>query len=195
VLRLSILPTLVFSILMAMSLPAAAALRLTPNLVSLRVIEWSGSPTSFTFGANSAAALSPRANPLGGGNRDFNGLSDEHYDLFYSDAAGVADQNGDYLTIEAQFLRATGGGHNIDEAYLVFADGTEQCACAVTSAVYMGANPVAGSAANAADCTLGTVSVMGSTTLSTDRLRITLQFDCPTPAAKATWGSFKALYR
>jgi hypothetical protein len=186
----------IVSLLMVVSIPASAALRLTPNLTSIRFVEVSGGPNSVVFGANSAVLLTQLSNPMSGVNRDFFGLSDEHYDVFYSDANGVQDQDGDYLTIECQFGRTTGGGGcNIDEAYLMFEDGTERCACAVASAVYLGPNSVPGSAANAADCVTGNNSTMGSTATVNERLRITLSYDCATPTEVASWGRMKSIYR
>lgn len=180
---------------LAAASPCAAALRLTPGLTGIRFVEVTGVGVSHSFGNNSAQMLNQLPGTLGSANQDFNGLSFEHYDVFYSDAAGVFDADGDYISIECRFeSTAGGGGHNIDEAYLVFSDGTERCACAVASAVYLGPNSVAGSAANAADCTTGNNSTMGSTT-GTQRLRITLDYACVVPVAPSTWGKIKLLYR
>jgi len=109
-------------------------------------------------------------------NPDFVGTPEEHYDVFYSNADGTVNEDGNYITVECTFA-PVGGGLNIDEVHLVFTDLTEQCACAVASAAYFGSSAILGSADNAADCTAGTWSTMGNTTGS-ERLRITLSFDC-----------------
>lgn len=194
--RSGFLSLVIVALLMIVSIPASAALRLTPNLTSIRFVEVSGGPISLVFGANSAVLLTQLSNPMSGANRDFFGVSDEHYDVFYSDSNGVPHQDGDFVTIECQFGRTTGGGGcNIDEVYLMFEDGTERCACAVASAVYLGPNSVPGSAANAADCVTGNNSTMGSTATVNERLRITLSYDCVTPTAATSWGQVKSTYR
>jgi len=79
---------------------------------------------------------------------------------------------------------------------LNFSNSPSVCACVVASAVYLGTNQIAGSAANAADCLANTLSTMGNTSGTTQRLRITLDFSCrPTPARSSTWGSLKLHYR
>jgi len=174
-----------------------AALRLTPNLVSIRFVEVTGSPVSHTFGANSAQLLNQLPGVLSSVNDDFNGLSTEYYDVFYSTASGTPDANGEYVSIECTFDNNSGGGGlNISEAYLVFADTHESCACAVASAVYIGSNAVAGSAGFAADCVAATLSTMGNTVGTTARMRITLDYACvPTAARSNTWGRVKTIYR
>jgi len=183
-------------LLVASSRTSIAALKLTPGLVSIRFVEVTGSPTSYTFGANSAQLLNQLPGALGVGNNDFTGLSTEFYDVFYSTASGTPDPNGDYVSIECRFDNNSGGGGcNISEAYLVFSD-HESCACAVASAVYLGTNSVAGSAGFAADCAPATLSTMGNTVGTTARMRITLDYGCvPTAARSNTWGRIKTIYR
>jgi hypothetical protein len=161
-------------LLLAVGTPSDAQLRLTPGLSTVRFLEVTGATTPHPFAASALQMTTRLANPLGPSNADFVGLSNEYYDVFYSNEAGVFDPDGDYVTIECQFPAS--GGLNIDEVYLDFDDGSEVCACGVTNAVYLGSGQIAGSAAKAAGCTPGTWSTMGSTSGTEERLGLTLDF-------------------
>jgi hypothetical protein len=156
---------------------AQAQLRDTPGLTSIRLMEVTGPPVAKTFAANAAQLAAQLPNPLGPSNVDFFGLANEYYDVFYSDASGAPDPQGDYLTVECQFSGV--GGLNLEDVHLEFADGSSQCACAVTQATYLGNGQIAGSAAQAADCTPGTLCALGSTSSPTERLSITFDFCLP----------------
>lgn len=163
--------------LVAFSTPAEAQLKDTPGLTGIRFVEVTGISTTHTFAPGATQLAGQLLNPMGPANRDFIGLANEFYDVFYSDVNGVQDSGGQYITVECQYPGT--GGLNIDEVYLDFADGSSLCACAVTQATYLGNGQVAGSAAKAADCTTGTFSQMGSTSSSNERLSITLEFCLP----------------
>lgn len=172
-----------------------AAIRTTPGIERVGIVEVTGSPIQMTFGPTTPFILSRLTGNLNSGNRDFTGLSSEYYDVFYSDAAGVPDPDGDFISIECTYTNTSGGGgNNIASVFLRFVGGLELCACSVASAVYLGSNAIPGSAAFAANCNTADFSTMGSGAAD-QRTRITLDFSCITPVRASTWGAIKQHYR
>jgi hypothetical protein len=180
----------------------AAPIRTLTDLVSITFWEATGSVSARAFpplpippGGNFPPTTNPgllnrRTSPLGGfSNFDFRGLTNEFYDVFYSDPNGDLNMDGECLTVEAEFDSPTGGGGlNIAEVQLNFVDGSTSFMCDLASAVSLGVNAIPGSAQLAVDGNLSTATVMGNTSgqpLGT-RLRITLCSPCavgePTPA-------------
>jgi hypothetical protein len=93
---------------MALSLPAhAVAVRAIPNLTSITFYERTGgvAPTPYTFSVNSSQLTATLSDPLGPGNRDIPGAPTEFYDVFYSNADGSFNLNGEYMTIEGVLLQ------------------------------------------------------------------------------------------
>jgi hypothetical protein len=157
-------------------------LRTTPDLISITFWEASGGPlTSHTFAVNgpelTTRLLDPLTAALSSLNEDFHGVGNESYDVFYSDAGGVFDINGDSLTIEAIFSNNFGGGGlNISEVQWDFGTGSV-FGGQVRSFVQLGSNSIPGSQVNAVDSNLATTSTMGSTAGypgDPTRLRITI---------------------
>lgn len=149
-----------------------------PGLTSLTFYETTGPVTPHTFAVADPQLLTRRADALSGSNRDFIGVSDEYYDVFYSDGAGKPDPNGDCVTIEAAFNRAFGGG-GLNIAALTYNFGsTSLFASALCGAsTYLGTNSIIGSDVFAVDTLLTTTSTMGSTVAyptNPTRLRIIL---------------------
>ena len=175
---------------------AQASLQSTPGLSTITVYEVTGTPNPWTFAPSVAQLLSRISGSLLSSTADFYGLNSEPYDVFYSDASGNLDVNGDYLTIECEFLgTASGGGGNIAEVYLNLLDGTAQCACAVVSSYTYGGNALPASVPNAADCDPGTFTTLGNTVGAPQRLRLTLDFFCPTAVEPSTWGDVKLRFQ
>ncbi|RJR48520.1 MAG: PEP-CTERM sorting domain-containing protein [Desulfobacteraceae bacterium] len=150
-----------------------------PDLVSITFWERSGgsSPTAYTFGIGSPQLTVRLTDPLSASNMDF-GEGREPYDVFYSDAGGVFDINGEYVTIEALYNRVapTGGGLNLAEVGLNFTSGPIEYANAVAGSLALGDNAVPSSVAFAVDGDLLTHTVMGNTVGQSDRLRVTVGF-------------------
>jgi hypothetical protein len=117
----------------------------------------------------------------------------EFYDVFYSNANGVFNLDGEYLTIEGVFGAAlpAGGGLNLAEIGLGFSGGgSSEFGNFVASYVILGDNFDASKILNAIDGNLQTFTVMGNTLGTSQRLRLTLGFlsssgpaPIPVPAA------------
>jgi len=187
------------SLLLAASATVAPAtpVQSLPGLVNIRFLEVTGITTTHTFGVSSSQLTTQLAGALGVGNNDFTGTPTEYYDVFYSDAAGTFDANGAYVSVECTFNQSGGGGGcNIAEILFDFTGDLGHCACGTSSAVYLGGNSIAGTAANASDCNTATFSTMGNTSASGGaRMRITVFPPCVVPTRHDTWGRVKTLYR
>ena len=159
-----------------------AALINTPGLKTVRIWESTGPFIAYDF-----LKLNPRLfQQLGVGtlgpnpNNDFSPLVDENYDVFYSDASGNLDPNGDCVTVEAVFPHAlpSGGGLNLGAVDLVFNNNTTLRADVLASWVSLGNNYILGSEVFAVDADTpipSTDTTMGSTTIPpTQHLRVTV---------------------
>ncbi len=156
---------------------SAGAVRDIVNLNSITLWEQTTSIFSHTFGVNSSELATRLANPLGGGNWDFRGTSIEFYDVFYSNAAGAFDIDGEYVTIEAAYeFPPHGGAMNIAEVQLNFADTSTEFANVAASFASFGNSAIPASVANAIDGDINTATALGSTVGPTERLRLTLGF-------------------
>jgi hypothetical protein len=171
----------------------AAPIRTLPGLVSITFWERTGSldarhfpPLGGSLPLTNPDLLTRRSNlGVGFNNYDFVGLNDEFYDVFYSDANGALNRDGECLTVEAEFNNTT-GGLNIAEVQLNFADGSTSYMCELASAVYLplpfgpNSSAIAGSAQYAVDGLLSTHTTMGNTAGQPPgtRLRITLCSPC-----------------
>lgn len=159
----------------------AIPVRDIPNLASITFWERTGGtgPTPFTFGVNSTQLTTRLADPLTTTNSDFGGVPGrEFYDVFYSDANGLFNLNGEYLTIEGVFDVGlpSGGGLNLAEIGLNFAAAPTEFGNFVASFVALGNNASPGDVGNAIEGDLQTHTTMGNTIGQTERLRVTLGF-------------------
>ncbi len=179
---------------MSMALSAAAhavPVRLIPNLTSITFYERTGgvAPTPFTFSVNSSQLTTRLADPLGPGNSDIPGAATEFYDVFYSDADGTFNVNGQFLTIEGVFLQGLpeGGGLNLAEISLNFAGGAPpEFGSFVASSVALGDNAIPGDVTNAIDGNLQTHTTQGNTIGQSQRLRVTLGFQSALAPTRGT---------
>jgi len=157
----------------------AVSLRELTNLESFTFFERTGStqPQPYTFAVDSPELLNRRLT-LDSSSNDFGGASTEYYDVFYSDAEGNFNIDGEYMTIEAvySFGSPTGGGLNIAEMRLNFADDSSALANQVTSFRSLGDNGSPNSVVNAIDGDLLTHTSMGNTSGQIERLSITLGY-------------------
>jgi hypothetical protein len=159
--------------------PTRAALITTPGLTGVRVWEATGpvSPYNFAFnGPQMTAQLG--VGVLGPNAFDFAPLGVENYDVFYSDANGTFNVNGNYVTVEAVYpVPSAGGGLNLAAVDLVFGSGTLR-ADLLPSWVGLGPNYISGSEVLAIDTDTpvpSTATTMGSTTTPpTQHLRVTV---------------------
>ena len=170
-----------FFLSMALSASAhAVAVRLIPNLTSITFYERTGgvAPTPFTFAINSPPLTTRLGDPLSASNSDIPGAATEFYDVFYSDADGTFNPNGQFLTIEGVFLVGLpeGGGLNLAEISLNFTSAPPEFGSFVASFVALGDNAIPGDVANAIDGNLQTHTTMGNTIGQTQRMRVTLGF-------------------
>lgn len=170
----------------------AVPVRLIPNLVSVTFYERTGgvAPTPFTFAVNGPELTTRLANPLGPGNADMAGAATEFYDVFYSNADGSFNPDGEYLTIEGVYGQTLpqGGGLNLAEIALNFSSAPSEFGSFVASSLALGDNAVPGDVGRSIDGDLQTHTTMGNTVGQTQRLRVTLGFVSATspPAPTST---------
>ena len=184
---------------------AAAPLRFAPGLLTVTAYEVTGVAIPQVFGAAGPQVTAQLPGVLGAANRDFFGLQNEHYDIFYSDANGGFDIDGEYLTVECTFDQTFGGGGgNIAEVSLDFSSGSSLYAVAVVSNVTLGGNAIPASVGNAADGNLATLTTLGNTAGTAQRLRVTLCYNIPgytlpschlVGVENTPWEGVKSLYR
>jgi hypothetical protein len=169
-------------------LPAVAGavpIRSFPNIVSVTFWERTGgtAPVAHGFLVGSDALENRIPGGLGSGKNDFTGTVAEFYDVFYSDADGTANLNGEYVSVEASFP-AAGSGLNLAEVELHFAGGATRFADFVPPVVgFVGHGPtfVEATVPRAVDGDLATHTAMGNTLGFADRLRVTVGFTQTTP--------------
>ena len=119
--------------------------------------------------------------------------------MFYSDADGMFDIDGEYLSIEGVFLRPlpAGGGLNLAEIGLNFDGEATEFGNFVASFLALGDNAFPDIVGRAIDGDLLTHTSMGNTSESDQRLRVTLGFESSSgpvvPVPSAAWLLLSAL--
>jgi hypothetical protein len=157
----------------------AIPLRTLPDLLSITFWERTAAgPTPHAFLPGSSALGTRRPDPLGSTNRDFIGTVAEFYDVFYSDADGTLNLNGEFVSVEASFpLPApAGGGLNLAEVQLNFGSGALRFGNFIPSFVGLGNNFAPFTVPFAADGDLQTHTAMGNNAGLLERLRVTVGF-------------------
>src|SRR3990170_2576797 len=159
---------------------AQAGVMTFPGLSGIGFWEFTGPPIQHIFLPNSQQMTTPLG-VLNAGNKDFAGVPSEAYDVFYSDANGAFNLNGNYVTIEATFPGQAGGGLNIGAVDLLLGPVPFMVCRAdvLASFVGLGSNYIPGSEVNAADPAdvapiPTTFTTMGNTAGITNRLRVTV---------------------
>jgi hypothetical protein len=162
---------------------AGTPVRELPGLLSITFWERTGgdAPTEYTFDVQSDELTHMLPDPLTAQNYDIIGVpSSEYYDVYYSDADGVFDIDGQYLTISGVFGGALpgGGGLNLAEMQLNFeSTAPPEFGSEVASFAALGDNAHPENVDLCIDNDLDTHTTMGNTVGSTERLRITLGFE------------------
>lgn len=179
-------------LVLALNAAAQAGLMSTPNLASIKFWEATGPVTPYTFAFNSSQ-MTTQLVTLNSSTADFSGLSDENYDVFYSDVAGNFVLNGDWITVQANFPRDfAGGGLNLGAVDLVFSNSSILRADTLGSFVGLGTNYIPGSELNAVDvdsATPVTFTTMGNNNGIPQRLSVTVGFSSvPEPSSLALLG-------
>jgi hypothetical protein len=154
-----------------------AAIINTPGLTAVRFWEGTGGVNAFTFVQNGPEMTTQIGALLGPSNEDFSQIANENYDVFYSDANGNFNLNGNHVTVEAVYTNPSGGGGlNIAAVDLVFGSGILR-ADVLSSWVGLGSNYAAGSEVLAVDVDSpipATLTTMGNTVGTTQHLRVTV---------------------
>ncbi len=168
---------------------AQAALLTTPGLTTVTVWEATGPVTPYNFVFNGPQMTTQLGvGVLGPGTFDISSLPNEQYDVFYSDAAGNFNLNGDYVTVEAVYTNPSGGGGlNLGAVDLTVGSSTIR-ADILASFVGLGPNYSVGSEVLAVDPDSPvptTFTSMGSTVVPpTQHLRVTVGWSkIPEPAS------------
>lgn len=157
---------------------AQAAVMTFPGLTAIRFTEVSGIGLPHFF-LPASPQMTNQLGVLNVVNNDFTGAPTEVYDVFYSDANGALNVNGNYVTIEARFAGQAGGGLNIAAVDLLLGPAPFMICRAdiLASFVGLGSNYVPGSELLAVDpdgVIPSTFSVMGNTAGVTGRMRVTV---------------------
>jgi hypothetical protein len=155
-----------------------AAIINTPGLISVRFWEGTGGVNAFTFAQNGPEMSNQIGALLGPGNEDFSQIANENYDVFYSDANGNFNLNGNHVTVECVYpVPNGGGGLNLAAVDLVFGSGILR-ADVLSSWVGLGTNYAPASVVLAVDADTAiptTLTTMGSTMIPpTQHLRVTV---------------------
>lgn len=158
----------------------AAPVRSLADLDSITFYERTGGtgPTAYTFLTNGPELTTMLADPLSSTNNDISGATSEYYDVFYSNADGSFNLDGEFLTISGvfNFPLPNGGGLNLAEIALNFSSGPQEFGNYVASFFAAGDNAIPASVGLSIDGDLLTHTTMGNTSASNQRLRVTLGF-------------------
>lgn len=160
----------------------AVPVRSIPGLASITFFERTGgtTPNPYTFAVDGPELTARLPDPLGGAsNYDISGASTEYYDVYYSDADGAFNLDGEYLSIEGVFLQGppAGGGLNLAEISLNYTSSPVEYGNFVASFVALGENSAPQNVGRAIDGDLLTHTTMGNTLGTGERLRVTLGFE------------------
>ena len=150
-----------------------------PGLESITFYENTSGVTKYSFLVAGPELNSLLADPLSLENRDIQGTSVEFYDVYYSDEDGTFNPDGSYLTIGGSFgaKLPAGGGLNLSEISLNYADDSVEYGSFLASFVGLGDNYAPGSEVNCIDGDLATHTTMGNNVDEPgQRLRLTLGF-------------------
>ena len=150
-----------------------------PGLESITFYESTSGVAEFTFLVDGPELSGLLPDPLSLENRDIQGTSVEFYDVYYSEEDGTFNPDGSYLTIAGSFgaKLPAGGGLNLAEISLNYADDSVEFGSFLASFVGLGDNYVPGSEPNAIDGNLDTHTTMGNNVDEPGkRLRVTLGF-------------------
>ena len=153
---------------------AAEGLLAREGLLSVTVLERSGTIFAFTFAANDDRLWS-RLEDGGRDGSDFYGTADESYDLFISDGDGKPDPSGEFLSIEGRYDAETiepSAGFNIVAIFLTLSSGERVYADHVTRSVNGERDAFPQSANYAIDRSLATYTALGRG----GRMAITVHF-------------------
>ena len=144
----------------------ALSLRKVTDLESITFFERTGDafPQPYTFGLDSSQLLN-RLSQLNSSSYDFLGTPTELYDVFYSDRFSNLDINGEYVTLERVFSHGKlyGGGLNLSEMRLNFADASTEFGNLVADFTVLGNSGHPSTVGNAIDGNLLTNTTMGNT--------------------------------
>ncbi len=169
---------------------SAGAIRDMPNLSSITFWEVTAGINAHTFAVNSSELTTRRTGALSisGANYDFIGSSTgaELFDVYYSDADGSFNIDGEFVSVEAVFDLELpfGGGFNLSKVEFNFTEGSSQYANSISSYLALGNNADEDTVMNAVDGNLNTYTSMGNTVGQSQRLRITVS---QVPVSSAFW--------
>lgn len=159
----------------------AAPIRTLPGLTGINFLEGTSGVTTISYTLPSETLEYRWPTAPGSGSYDFIGAPNEFYDVFYSNADGSFNLDGEYISIEATYTGSS-SGLNIMEVELLFGS-TVVTANNVLSYAGFGATFNPASVGNAVDGNYSTGTSMGSTT-GDQRLRVTVGFPAQNPSSE-----------
>ena len=167
-----------FCLLCLPTLARAVSLRTLPNLESIVFWEFSDSLSQYRFAIDSSALTTQLSAPLSAANSDFQGQAGrEFYDVYYSNAEGIFDIDGGFITVAASSVstHADSGGLNLAEVRLEFADCQVEPGGYIPSFLALGDNARPPDAAPI-DGDLATHTALGNSAATSDHLHLTVGF-------------------
>ena len=138
----------------------AAPLRTDSNIVSFTFFEATTVIGQYTFNTNSTELNNRLSGFLNTNNRDFQTGAFESFDVYYSNALGQADVDGEYLTIDCSY-DGNGSGCNLAEVRMNLANSTTRFADTLTRFVST-TGYLTGTELNAIDGNTATAASLGS---------------------------------
>jgi hypothetical protein len=170
--------TLVVCLIMITDLHADP-IRTISDLQTITFWEMTNDLYTHIFDKDSSQMTNQLNDPLNAGNNDFVGVvGEEFYDVYYSNADGTFNLDGEYLTISCDFDYPSPrkGGLNLVNVGLNFTSQPTEYGNYIASFVAIGNNAYPGSVGNAIDGDLTTFTIMGNTFGQSERLHVTLGF-------------------
>jgi hypothetical protein len=161
--------------------PSGIPFRRMANMESITFFERTGEsfPNAHTFTKDDHRLLSRIGSALTSANAEFVGVvNQEFFDVFYSDAQGNADPDGQFVTIEATFDNEMDSALNIAAVQVNFANRPPILFNRVASFAALGSTAIPATVQNAVDGNFLTHTYLGHTISgSGQRLRLTLGVD------------------
>lgn len=158
--------------LLAIAPLSAAPISSLPNLTRIFMLESTGIILNHNLQPFGAVEM------VGNLPADVTTNANEQYDLYYSDANGTPNQNGEFLTITCNFEQVGVAGCNIAAVGLGFSSGPDILFNTITD-LRTGFNYVAGSESFIIDNSLTTFSSLGNNADGNPPLRVTLGISAP----------------
>ena len=166
----------------------AIPIRSIANIDTITFWERTGlGPAPYIFDTEDLELRTRLVDPLTATNSDFFTTAMEFYDVYYSNSDGTFNVDGEYISIEAVFNNPNDSGLNLARVDLNFTGILiPEFANQIGSFSSFGNFSFPGTVGNAIDGDTDTHTLMGETSGSTDRLRVTVGFESSVNSGSGT---------